>query len=346
MPYCYSLLLLLLFYSCSSKTEQSDEGDTIDSVVTISMDTIRPTDLVIEEDVYDIPTIKTLFVTNQKGADIFTAQEEASLIGQLPYGRPIEIIDSMDITYVIKEHVNHSYSRNGNEYVYYGWQKVLIDKADVGDIGGVYVSKEYLQRTIIDKDNQTHVEIEVASPMSNFDDQASFVVNESETLQLDSVLKVVLLSGDTAEFVGNPSDEESAVSYSYVGHLEFFDAFLVMEGYWENWAVFGRNNVTGDSLFSLSSYPHLNPARNLLFCFRMNPYDDRTEYEIYRIGLDKQLTTFDEGYFPGIFPNHEERSYWENDSTLLIEVQHIQNYLMTTNRGIDWPTQLLRIKIE
>ncbi|MBA9079908.1 SH3 domain-containing protein [Rufibacter quisquiliarum] len=245
-------------------------------------------------DVNGIPTLRTLYVTNPKGGNIYDKPDKQSVVlDTLEYGYKVEVIGEAAGWYKIKERIMRDFVRDGQQTYSYGWEVVNIPKPDVGPLSQVKLTDKDLYLTSDDVPIRGRLRIsligkdEFGKPKEGND---KFIVPlDSLVSEEDSVLVVSTGNGQKKKFVSSPNAEEDRKNYSYVGHSELLSAFLLAIEYYEDGEFKLYGSGSGEEIISFNDYPFISPDGRHAVSLYTNPYDYTTDFQLYRINDNKSI---------------------------------------------------------
>ncbi|AKQ45028.1 hypothetical protein TH63_04310 [Rufibacter radiotolerans] len=301
-------------------------------------------------DVFEIPTIKTLYVTNPKGSNIYEKPDKQSAVLEtLEYGYKVEVIGEAASWYQIKERIGRSFVRNGQQIQSSGWEVVNIPKLDVGPLIQVKLTAKDLYLT---SDNATingKLKINLISKdefEKDKQEKDKFIVPRNTLVsQKDTVLIVSTGNGQKKKYVSSPNAEESRKDYTYVGHSELLNSFLLSIGYYEGSEYMLYSSEKGEEIISFNDYPYISPDGRYIVSLYTNPYDQTTDFQLYKIidskTIKKELEASFSKWMAALEP---QEIYWQDANTIVVKVLHAQAF-WDEGGDLNKDFQYLQIKI-
>ncbi|WP_299703712.1 SH3 domain-containing protein [uncultured Pontibacter sp.] len=340
-----SILILLFNISCAN-TDTSN-----DIVVEKVEDRTTQTGTAQEDvDVFDIPALKKLFVTNTNGSYIYEkADKQSSILDTLEYGYQVEIIGEESEWYQIKERISRSFLRNGNVIHSSGWEEVNILKQNVGDLSQIKLKGSELYETYDKAPIKSKIELKLISEAefnSARNKKEGFLVKQ-ETLvsSKDSVLTVANGNGTKKVYVSTPDAEVDMQIFNYVGHINYLNAYLLGIGYYEGGEYKLYDATSGEEVISFNDYPEISPDGRYIVSMYTNPYEQSTDFQLHTVGRDKKIKKELEASFINWMVALEPYEvYWLDNTTLVMKVMHSKTFWDETG-NLNNDSQYLKMKI-
>lgn len=300
-------------------------------------------------DVYEIPTIKKLFVTKSSGSYIYENPAKGSaVLDTLEYGYRVDVIGEEENWYKIKERIGRSFVRNGQQIASSGWEVVYVPKSDIGSLTQIKLRAKELHETLEQTQVKGKLEIslidkEVFEKARSKDDK--FIIQQNALVSSkDSVLVVTIASGKK-EYVSSPNAEESMKVYNYVGHVSLMDAYLLAIGYYEagEYMLYGADN--GKEIVSFNDYPYISPDGKHIVSIYANPYDLSSDFQLYKVESGQKVRKeLDASFSKWMVALEPQEVFWLDSSTLVVKVLHAQAF-WDEDGGLNNDYQYLKIKI-
>ncbi|WP_439879767.1 SH3 domain-containing protein [Pontibacter sp. MBLB2868] len=300
-------------------------------------------------DVYEIPTIKKLFVVKSSGSFIYEKpDQESAILDTLEYGYRVEVIGDEENWYQIKERIGRSFIRNGQHVASSGWEVVYLPKADIGSLTQIKLKTKDLYET----HNQVQLKDKV---LINIIDKEEFekakskddhFVNRQNALvsSKDSVLAVTTGNGKV-EYVSSPNAEESMKVYNYVGHVSYLNAYLLSIGYYEDGEYMLYSSDNGKEIISFNDYPYFSPDGKYIVSIYTNPYDLSSDFQLYKVEDGQKVKKeLDASFSKWMVALEPQEVFWLNPSTLVVKVLHAQAF-WDEDGDLNNDYQYLKIKI-
>ena len=140
-------------------------------------------------------------------------------------------------------------------------------------------------------------------------------------------LIISLGNGKTKTYTNRPVDSDTMIDYTYLGHIDFLNAYLLSAEYWEFGACFLFNAEDGSQIVQLAGMPSISPDRKTLFSTYTNPYYLSEDLQYYSINEKGELKEELKADFLRWMVAHEpSESLWSSDSTFLLKVRHPKEY--------------------
>lgn len=301
-------------------------------------------------DVFEIPTIKTLYVTNPKGSKIYEKPDKQSaILDKLEYGYKVEVIAETEGWYQIKERIGRTFVRGGQQIQSTGWEVVNMPKLDVGPLSQVKLTAKDLYLANDNAHIKGKLKINLISKdefeKSKEEKDKFIVLQNSLVTQKDSVLFVSTGNGQKKKYVSSPNAEESMKVYSYVGHSDLLNAFLLSIGYYEGGEYMLYSSESGEEIISFNDYPYISPDGRYAISLYTNPYDQTADFQLYRISDSKSVKKELEASFSKWMAALEPQEiYWQNANTIVVKVLHAQAF-WDEGGDLNKDFQYLQIKI-
>ena len=342
--FCYILMLFLIF-SCSNP-EASDRyiSEKVDN------SPAHTTTAIEEIDVFDIPTIKILFVTKRDGSFIYEkSDDQSAILDTLEYGYQVEVIGEESDWFQIKERVSRSFLRDGNLVHSSGWEVVSIPKQNVGKLAQIKLKANDLYETYDNTSVKGKIELLLISEAefnkARIRRESFLAKRESLVSSNDTVLTVVLGNGTNKVYVSMPNAEVEMVIYNYVGHLSFLNAYLLGIGYYEGGEYKLIDATRGEEIISFIDYPEISPDGRYIVSLYTNPYEISTDIQLHTIGRDKKIKKELEASFSKWMVAQEPcEVFWLDNTTLVMKVTHAQAFWDETG-SLNGDSQHLKMKI-
>ena len=323
---------LFLFISCIiTGCSRSDSSDVTESI------TKKPVSKAPAKEagttaVFDIPTIKTLFITTSGRSFIYEKPDTQSVIlDTLEYGYKIDIIGESENWYQIKERVGRSFVKNGKQVFSSGWEIVNIQKENTGTLSKIKLTAPDLYKTYEGNSVKDKVQMRIISK-KEFDSTRSstnkfLTTHNSAVSSKDSVITIAVGNGLNKVYVSSPNAEENLKVYKYIGHIDLLNAYLLTIDYYEGTEYMLYNAGTGKELISFNDYPYISPDGKYIVSVYTNPYDQTTDFQLYTITnnqkIRRELETSFSNWMVALEP---QEVFWKNNSTLVMKVLHAKAF--------------------
>lgn len=333
------------FSSCSRADQSVNEAGEVEEVKSTGTNTIEQT-----EKVFDIPTLKSLFVTSHEGVHLYEEPNRQSVVLEtLEYGYRVEVIGEQGEWYQIKERISRSFIRNGNQIRSTGWEIVNIPKQDVGELTQIKLRAADLYLTYDNAPVQGKIELKLIDE-AEFNKarnmKEGFIIKRENLVSTqDTVLTVALGNGTKKVYVSTPSAEDQLEVYAYAGHIRYLGAYLLAIGYYEGGECMLYDAANGEEIISFNDYPEISPDGRYIVSMYTNPYDQSTDLQLHSVGHDKTIRKELEASFSNWMVALEPYEvYWVDDNTLVLKVIHARAFWDEAGNLND-DAQYLKLKI-
>lgn len=343
------IILLFLFSAFTALSCSNSETSSIPEGKAEEVNSSEKAAVEKKVDVYDIPTIKKLFVTKSSGSYIYEKPaKESAVLDTLEYGYRVEVIGEEENWYKIKERIGRSFVRNGQQVSSSGWEVVYVPKANVGQLIQIKLRAKELYETHDQAQVKGKVEISLIDK-EEFEKARSkddrFIIQQNALVSSkDSVLVVTIASGKK-EYVSSPNAEESMKVYNYVGHVGFLDAYLLAIGYYEEGEYMLYRADNGKEIISFNDYPYFSPDGKHIVSVYTNPYDLSSDFQLYKVESGQKVRKeLDASFSKWMVALEPQEVFWLDSSTLVVKVLHAQAF-WDEDGGLNNDYQYLKIKI-
>jgi hypothetical protein len=340
-----SILILLFNISCTNSDSSNDivfekvEDKTAQTATTQE-----------DVDVFDIPTIKTLFVTRSGGSFIYEMPDKKSaILDTLEYGHLVEVVGEEGEWYQIKERVSRSFIRSGNMIHSSGWEVVNIPKQNVGELTQIKLKGSELFETYDKAPVKGKIELQLISEAefnSARNKKESFLVKQEALVSSkDSVLTIATGNGAKKDYISTPDAEVDMQVFNYVGHIHYLNAYLLGIGYYEGGEYKLYDATSGEEVISFNDYPEISPDGRYIVSMYTNPYEQSTDFQLHTIGPDKKIKKELEASFSNwMLALEPYEVYWVDKTTLVMKVVHSKAFWDETG-NLNNDSQYLKMKI-
>ena len=301
-------------------------------------------------DVFNIPTIKTLYIISPSGSYIYEKPDKLSaVLDTLEYGYKVEVIGEAQDWYQIKERIGRSFVRGGQKIQSTGWDVVNILKRDVGPLIKVKLTAKDLYLTTDNASIKGKLKISLITKgefEKSKNEKDKFIIPRNSLVsQKDSALFVSTGNGLKKKYVSSPNAEESRKDYNYIGHSELLNAFLLSIGYYEGGEYMLYSSENGKEIITFNDYPYISPDGRYAVSMYTNPYDQTTDFQLYRISDSKSVKKELEASFSNWMAALEPQEiYWQDANTIIVKVLHVQAF-WDEGGDLNKDFQYLQIKI-
>lgn len=127
------------------------------------------------------------------------------------------------------------------------------------------------------------------------------------------------------------TDGDSYTEYTYLGQVQALNAYLIRGAYYESGDSFLIDKVSGERIASFNDYPYISPDKKYIVDIWTNPYEDYTEFAIFKIGEDNKIEeAYSYGFSKWVLQyicddayNCRHEIYWGNDNAIYVRVQSL-----------------------
>jgi hypothetical protein len=161
-----------------------------------------------------------------------------------------------------------------------------------------------------------------------------------------NILLISSASGDSFEYESQPDLEEDLITYEYKGHLDFMEGYLLLVQLFEDSYYSLRRDKDGSELIRFDDHPHFSMDLNRISTVYTNPYEERTDIEIFTkdkdSGYEKKYEFYIEGWMALINP---QEIYWSDNNSISFAVVATEEFWNEEN-SLKKPIKYLNILIE
>ncbi|MCC9166298.1 SH3 domain-containing protein [Pontibacter sp. XAAS-A31] len=299
--------------------------------------------------VYEIPTIKKLFITKSSGSYIYEKPDkESTVLDTIEYGYKIDVIGEEENWYQIKERIGRSFVRNGQQVASSGWEVVYVPKANVGQLTQIKLRAMDLYKTLEQAQVKGKVEISLIGK-EEFEKARSkddkFIIQQNALVSSKDSVLVVTIANGKKEYVSSPNAEESMKIFNYVGHVGLLNAYLLAIGYYEEGEHMLYSADNGKEIISFNDYPYFSPDGKYVVSIYTNPYSYSSDFQLYKVESDQKVRkVLDASFSKWMVALEPQEIFWLDSSTLVVKVLHAQAF-WDENGGLNNDYQYLKIKI-
>ncbi|WP_299219253.1 hypothetical protein [uncultured Aquimarina sp.] len=152
----------------------------------------------------------------------------------------------------------------------------------------------------------------------------NFISKNDEVIIEKGRITLPLTNGKKQIFVDNTEYLESTESYEYIGFLKSFDYYLIEGSYFEEGDFFFVDQNNGEIKSRFPNYPHISPDKKTIICFYFNPYNNSSEFFVYKIDNKNQITLKHQveiGFWAQNYENTE--ILWTSNTSFLVKATPI-----------------------
>ncbi|GEM_PF-5282408 len=276
--------------------------------------------------------IDTLYVTAKDGLEIRNKPSiESSLLGVLPYGKKVHLINmDKEIIHEKKFVSIYEYIPNDNTYEH---RVVYVDSEYLGQIEEIKLSKDLLCETYFyNTTDENNFEDEcVDKSILKFNLVAENKVNQKTILskipdttyitKVDGTLTIPLQkSNNNLIFKDVLKDNDNYREYKYYGYSEPLNKHLIYEAFYEGGEFFFVDKVNGKEKISFIGYPFISPNNEIIVTFNANPYENSGELEIFKITSKNKIEKLFSGNFKNWMPLDQDNILSIDNNNVIIKV--------------------------
>lgn len=350
------LLLIILFYSCSSKTNRKF-GDS----------TVRDTERIVRNidslghpiDFDNTKIIDTLYVTDRQGTEMKQRAEiQSTNLGRYKYGEQLEVIEILNGWLGVRDRIHRVY-KNRHERI--AWEEVYVQSNSTGKLSDIHLiqhdlnvinsitinnrSQEYPEGHFLNE----YLKLELVDK-SMFDEQTSNAVNylvqdTTNIVKKNGTIELPYDNKKIKRYTDKPDEEETSQIFTYIGNIPFLNKYVLTGSYYEGSDYKLVDNVTGDEL-SLGDYPYISPDKKYLVWISANPYENTADFGLYTIN-GKNVKQLMVTSFMNWVPVTEEKLtiFWSSDNYIYVPVLPSTTFQAPSGKWNYKNFQYLRIKV-
>ncbi len=156
-------------------------------------------------------------------------------------------------------------------------------------------------------------------------------VDSTKFKKEEDTLFLKTAKGDTL-LVDAPEEMEDAMCvHHYVGEMDVLNQYLVMSELYESSEVDLINQDTGERTRSFSGIPNISKDTTYLLELLANPYDENTDFGLFKIEEDSLSFLFAATYLQWMPNAVIDSVYWVSDTSFILKATPSQRYW--TNEG-------------
>ncbi|OOG18332.1 hypothetical protein BWD42_13835 [Sphingobacterium sp. CZ-UAM] len=349
---------------CGDRSEKTaKKGDSI------QMDSFAVKDTAVTEKFPPLPinydqtkVLKNLYVVDRAGVVLRQgADESAPALGKYPYGTKLDVIGEEGGWIAVMDRIQRDYKgANGEAIDVTQWEKVYVEKSKLGKQDKITISPKDLNIIVSQTVNGKESYYEKGHPLEKYlfveliDEQAFLAARSTaknylikDTLSYSKngdVLELPLTNGKTLTFTDKDIDNESEARYSYMGHYDFLNAFVVAGNYWESADVRLFDRKDGHLIVECGDYPFFSVDKKYLMTLHADPYESTGDLQLFHVKQGKVSPLISVSFKEWMPSWKEELLFWGKDGHIYAAANHVNGY-WGEDGSLSERSQFIRIKL-